>query len=100
MGVPRVPVRYTLVGNGWCTSANKRHPSYAHWANAPVRADNSAALCEKLCADDDDCIGYLTEDGKKCQVMPGRGEDGKPIADIDAVDSEPRNFCWRKSVGG
>jgi len=86
---------YKLLGNGWCTKGGRRVGLANYWFPTTIRGDNGADHCEKLCDADPACTGYQTEDGTKCQLMPG-DTWGEKLSSIDGVDSERRNYCWKK----
>ena len=90
---------YTLVGKGWCLDDNGdqiNNPGFS-WSTTVVKSDGSAAQCESTCSSDATCIGYMTEDETKCDVI--LSTDEKAINGIQKVDSETRNNCWRKVPG-
>lgn len=104
-GVDRQPICYQKVsvtsgnykrlGNGWCTMGGRRVGLADFWSPTAIREDHGADLCEQRCDADPECIGYQTEDGTKCQLMPG-DKWGEKLSSIDGVDSERRNYCWIK----
>ena len=59
---------------------------------------DAAKTCEERCGKEAGCIGYLTEDGSKCQLIPGTTYGGSATT-ITGVDSEKKNYCWRKGKG-
>ena len=87
------------MGNGWCLNANGDRiniPDY-NWITTEVKSDRSADQCEATCAIDAECIGYMTEDGSKCDVI--LSTDTNANNGIISVDSETRNYCWKKTSG-
>ena len=87
------------MGNGWCLNANGDRiniPDY-NWITTEVKSDRSAEQCEATCAIDAECIGYMTEDGTKCDVI--LSTDTNANSGIISVDSETRNYCWIKTPG-
>ena len=106
-GQVKAPV-FSLVGNGWCLNnqlvGNHRIGIKGNWASSPTYKKNgadAAKSCETRCDQDAGCIGYLTEDGSKCQIIPGTtyGSSVPPGDTITGVDHETRNYCWRKGKG-
>ena len=59
-----------------------------------MESDGSAEHCASICSSDVECIGYMTEDGTKCDVI--RSGDANANNGIKSVDSETRNYCWKK----
>ena len=103
---------YQLVGNGWCRNGNNQRiralntrkievswSGYRQypWRIVKVNADGSAAYCESNCSLDPTCIGYMTEDGTKCDVLLTTDDNAE--GGITHVDRETRNYCWKKSSG-
>ena len=90
---------YVLVGNGWCSNDNgdRINSDATAWTGTLVKSDGSAAPCESMCASNSACIGYMTEDKTKCDVI--LNTDGKATNGIVKVDSEKRVYCWRKVAG-
>jgi len=92
---PAPTTAWAFVGNGWCLSGVSRIGMYSTWKSSAVRSDGGSDLCETECSADPHCTGYMTEDGSKCQLMPGTTW-GINSDQIDAVDGETRNYCWKK----
>ena len=85
---------YTLVGNGWCKGSNderiQKPDNGFDWQSVSVEMDNSAPVCEQWCSDTIDCIGYMTEDGSKCDII--LASDVNAEGGISHIDSEKRNY--------
>jgi len=89
---------YELVGNGWCLKVDGTRlnlPGIA-WQTTSVGTDGSAASCERQCTTSPACIGYLTEEESKCDII--LKTDANADTGINGVDSETRNYCWRKKA--
>ena len=67
------------------------------WSHVEVNADGSAAYCESNCSLDPTCIGYITQNMHKCDVLLITDENAE--GGITHVDDEHRYFCWKKSSG-
>ena len=93
---------YALVGNGWCKGSNdariQKDDNSFDWQPVNVGTDNSAEACEISCLNKIDCIGYMTEDGDKCDII--LSSDVNAAEGISHVDSEARNYCWIKYKKG
>ena len=97
---------YSLVGNGWCT--NKQIGGHHRigiqgggWTNVAIHKKDgadAATSCEERCSKEASCIGYITEDGRKCHIIPGTKWGGMATS-ITGHDDEHRNWCWRKGKG-
>ena len=95
---------FQVVGNGFCiNSAGKRlklgpnHHMHAHdlqWKATMVSPKGRARHCETLCLQADNCIGYMTEDGRACDII--RRSDHNAAHGIAGADDERRNFCWER----
>ena len=85
-----------MVGNGWCKgSTNQRiKDGKFSWQNVDIGIDHSAEECEYLCLGKPECIGYMTEDDTKCDII--LSTDTNAAEGISHVDSERRNHCWIK----
>ena len=86
------------MGNGWCLNNEIRIGISGHWDDVTIHKKggaDAAKTCEERCGKDAGCIGYLTEDGSKCQLIPGTTYGGSATS-ITGVDHEHRNYCWRK----
>ena len=62
-----------------------------------MKPDGSAEHCESECRLDTACIGYMTEDGTKCDLI--LSTDTNATGGIISVDSQTRNYCWKKASG-
>ena len=62
-----------------------------------MKSDGSAEQCESTCTLDATCIGYMTEDGTKCDVILSTNTNAN--SGIISVDSETRNYCWKTTTG-
>ena len=71
-------------------------PGY-NWITTEVKSDGSAEHCESECTLDAACISYMTEDGTKCDLI--LSTDTNANGGIINVDSETRNYCWKKTSG-
>ena len=92
--------RYQSVGNGWClnnSGGRINFPGYS-WSSVVVRDDGGANQCESKCSVEATCIGYMTEDHSKCDIILANDSSARN-GGIVKVDQEKRNFCWRKSSG-
>jgi hypothetical protein len=92
------PDMYQLVGNGWCQGVDGNRinmPGYS-WTQTDIKPDGSASLCAQQCATTDDCIGYMSEDQSKCDIL--LTSDKNAATGIASVDGQTRNFCWRKKT--
>ena len=91
-----------MVGNGWCRGGNgeriQRKDNTFDWQPVTAGVDNSAEACETSCLDRSDCIGYMTEDGEKCDII--LSSDLNAAEGISHVDTESRNYCWMKYKKG
>merc|ERR1719362_1701169 len=87
---------YAFVGNGWCLSGGSRIGIRSGWQSSTIRSDGGSDLCETECSADQQCTGYMTEDGTNCQLLPGTTY-GSNLIPIDGHDSETRNYCWKKN---
>ena len=93
--------RYRLVGNGWCLNPEGQrihlgpmHALEINWKVAEVDGAGRARDCEEKCSADADCLGYMTEDRSKCDII--RRGDHNWKGGIQAADSETRNICWTR----
>ena len=98
------------MGNGWCINneIRKKHGRIGlmdKWlqgvtiqkrsgADAGLPEADAAKACERNCDNDTHCIGYMTEDGSKCQIIPGKEYGSSNVKLITGVDTEKKNFCW------
>ena len=64
------------------------------WREADINIDGSAPSCERKCSKLPSCIGYLTEDKSKCDII--KSTDSRAAGGIARVDSEKRNSCWQR----
>ena len=91
---------YEKVGNGWCL--DKKHKRINEdkisWINTKVRAGGGSNECENECVLSPKCIGYMTEDETKCDLLVNTDKNAEN--GIHAVDSETRNNCWKKNLTG
>jgi lysophospholipase L1-like esterase len=89
---------YTLVGNGWCksSSGSRLGTNFDDSMNEHVSAGGRAYSCEERCDANSNCIGYMTEDKAKCQLL--FDTDNNAADGIHGADSETRNYCWKKNV--
>ena len=95
---------YELVGNGWCLDRLGRrlklgpqpwtHSSDMQWQGADVGISGSARRCEARCSRASDCIGYMTEDRRSCDIL--RRSDHHAQDGIASADGEQRNYCWAR----
>ena len=88
---------YQKVGNGWCLDKSNNRinlPGYS-WTSTTVTNDGRAIKCEADCLSNPKCIGYMSEDGSKCDVI--LNTDINAQEGIFAVDGERRNYCWRNN---
>lgn len=83
---------YSLVGNGWCldSAGTRLQRAGGDWQTAFVTSAGSAGLCEHQCDQTSKCVGYMTEDDSKCDIIVST--DSNAIA---KADSETRNNCWK-----
>jgi len=91
-------IGYTLVGNGWCRNSfgSRLGTNFDDSMNAHVSADGRADSCEERCDANSNCIGYMTEDKAKCQLL--FDTDNNAADGIHGADTETRNYCWKKNV--
>jgi len=90
-------IGYTLVGNGWCRNSfgSRLGTNFDDSMNAHVSADGRADSCEERCDANSNCIGYMTEDKAKCQLL--FDTDNNAADGIHGADTETRNYCWKKN---
>ena len=104
---------YSLVGNGWCNNKDiggkpgnsRKEPGrigiQGNWVktlNYKKNGAYAAKSCETRCDTDPDCLGYITQDHTKCQIIPG-STYGERATTITGFDKEKRNYCWKKGKG-
>lgn len=95
---------YSLVGLGWCINEHNLNNGGSSsgkekqriglkgiWKKAKTykkeKAD-AAKFCEDRCTKDASCIGYVTEDHTKCQLLPGNWPKSHgPAKTITGTDS-------------
>lgn len=89
---------YHDVGNGWCTNVQGRRimdPGYS-WKR-PHDINN---FCKQACDSSPECVGYMTEDGSKCDTITtsagGCGSEGC----IVRTDNNGRNKCYSSGEPG
>jgi len=89
-------VSYRLVGNGWCVDSkgDRLNIDGYSWRSVSVESDGSAPLCEEQCESDFNCIGYMTEDSTKCDIISIT--DTNAMNGIAYTDNVVRNYCWQK----
>eukprot|EP00931_Biecheleriopsis_adriatica_P015102 TRINITY_DN11741_c0_g1_i1.p1 TRINITY_DN11741_c0_g1~~TRINITY_DN11741_c0_g1_i1.p1 ORF type:complete len:1170 (-),score=184.08 TRINITY_DN11741_c0_g1_i1:211-3363(-) len=89
---------YQLVGNGWCLTAGgvRINDPGISWKGATVSDDGSAQSCVMDCDSEPTCLGYMTEDGSKCDII--LNDDTNAENGIQAADSETRNYCYKKQT--
>ena len=66
------------------------------WSSVAVSANGTADQCESQCSGDTSCIGYMTEDNNKCDVILSN-DTGAGNGGIVKVDGEKRVNCWKKA---
>jgi len=92
------------MGNGFCNDGNNERPIWRNedgqkwnWDDSnTISADGSDPSCALKCAVDSSCLGYMTEDMKKCAFITQKEQNDY---EISSVDSEKRNHCFRKTAG-
>lgn len=98
---------FEFVGNGFCIDQQGRrlklgphfstHAQDLQWKETTVTETGRARRCEQLCLQQNDCIGYMSEDARFCDIIlraDHNAENG-----IAGADNERRNSCWER-VGG
>ena len=87
-----------MVGNGWCQGDNaariQKPSGFFDWQEVVIGIDKSAEACEISCMNQSNCIGYMTEDSNKCDIILSTDKNAEN--GISRVDTEKRNHCWLK----
>jgi hypothetical protein len=102
--LPQDEEYFRFLGKGWCVNPAKDRIKLAslQWTTTSIRADQGAYLCEDLCAKNPTCLGYMTQDGTKCDVI--LSTDSNAIGGISqaaqagiGADDE-FTYCWVKQT--
>ena len=98
---------FELVGNGFCVDQQDRrlklgpnwqtHSHDLQWKETAVTQKGRARRCEHLCLQQNDCLGYMTEDLRVCDIILRSDHNAKN--GIAGADSERRNTCWERVRG-